>query len=475
MDGNKMDRLGFLKGVGALAAMSFVSPTLAHADSTTVGEKLKNLPSLPPLETDVIVVGAGPSGIPAAIAAARKGARVILLEEDQMAGGAPVDMYVALVCGGPRVGIYREMIQRLNLNWRSSGSPVEDFGKDGLNGRSTWFLPSSYAIMVHEMIAEERNITLMCGAHVQHVILKESGIRNKLEGVSIYRNGHRQDIKASVTIDATGTGLIGELSGAPSMYGRDGRSMFNEPFGEEFPDAANVQYLTWQFLTQSLRPADLSHRNKLRWKGMVEDNYGWIKAHDQERMAGLFLHWGGNFYCKDTRDPVELAKTQAEALESLRPDFSVYQQAGYMVHLAPKIGVREVRRIKGEYVITIKDLLEGKQPDGTVAICNYGFDLKNEKLTEEQRKSARPYGIPYGALVPLNVEGLLIAGKSISTSHMAQGSYRVQPIVASIGQAAGTAAAMAALNKTSTRSIELSKLIATLDRDGLFEGNKIKK
>ena len=66
------------------------------------------------IQTDVLVVGAGSSGIPAAIAAARQGAKVVLLEEDFVPGGAPVDMYVAMLCGGPRVGIYREMAEHLN-------------------------------------------------------------------------------------------------------------------------------------------------------------------------------------------------------------------------------------------------------------------------------------------------------------------------------------------------------------------------
>ena len=77
-------------------------------------EKAK--PKYPTLKCDVVVVGAGPGGVPAAIAAARQGAKVILLEEDNMPGGAPVDMYVPFICGGPRVGVFQEMIQVLNAD-----------------------------------------------------------------------------------------------------------------------------------------------------------------------------------------------------------------------------------------------------------------------------------------------------------------------------------------------------------------------
>ena len=74
----------------------------------------KSLFKLPELHCDVIVVGAGPAGIPAAVAAAREGAKVILLEEDMMPGGAPVDMYVTYMCGAPRVGVFIDMVRELN-------------------------------------------------------------------------------------------------------------------------------------------------------------------------------------------------------------------------------------------------------------------------------------------------------------------------------------------------------------------------
>ena len=308
---------------------------------------------------------------------------------------------------------------------------------------------------------------------VSELLLKEKGNRNRVSGVVVDRCGRKQRIRAKITIDATGTGLIGELAGAPAMYGRDGRSAFNEPIGVELPEE-RVQSCTWQFITQALVPGALLPWEKLRWKGMVEDNHGWLREPDVARAGGLYLHWGGRFECKDTRDPVELAKTQAEALESLRNDFTEYHKAGYKVFLAPKIGVREVRRIKGEYVLAVDHLRQGLFPDDTIAISNYGIDAWGEHIKKEDAR-VKSYGIPYRCLLPLGVDGLLIAGRSISGSHLAMSSYRVQPIVASIGQAAGTAAAMAVTDNTDVRGIDVDLLVSKLRTAGLFDVKKLKK
>lgn len=465
----KLSRRSFIKVTGNAALIGALSPAGLLARDRSASPVRPEAPSMPAIETDVIVIGAGPSGIAAGIAAAREGARVVLLEEDMVPGGAPVDMYVSMLCGTPRVGIYRELIQLLNLKYTTTGAPREDFGVDGANKRNHWYLPSSFVLAYTELMSREKNLTLMCGARVSELVVSEKLNRNRVLGAVIYRNGFRQEIIAPVTIDATGTGLIGELAGAPVMYGRDGRAAFGESIGKELPES-KVQSCTLQFITQALVPGAKIPWNSLRWKGMVEDNHGWLREPDVERAGGLYLHWGGRFECSDTRDPVELAKTQAEARESLRADFEAYRKAGYQVHLAPKLGVREVRRIKGEYVITTDHLVTGRHTDDTVVICNYGMDAWGENIKKEDART-KPYGIPYRSLLPLDVDGLIMAGRCISGSHLAMSSYRVQPIVSAIGQAAGTAAAMASLKKTSPRDIDVKKLVAKLTKAGMFDVN----
>ena len=130
-------------------------------------------------DVDVLVVGAGASGIPAAIGAARAGAKVALIEEDLLPGGAPVDAYVAMPCGGPRTGIYGEMVDRLNLRYQLPGGPREATGQR----RGDWYLPASYLAVIWEMIAAERNLDLLCGARALCPIVEDTGGTAQVAGV----------------------------------------------------------------------------------------------------------------------------------------------------------------------------------------------------------------------------------------------------------------------------------------------------
>jgi hypothetical protein len=407
---------------------------------------------------DVLVIGAGASGIPAAIAAARQGVKVILLEEDMVPGGAPVDMSVAMLCGGPRVGIFLEMAQRLNKYHNLTGSPVENF-VDGADGRDYWYTPTAYLQVLSEMMRAESNLTLICGSPVSRVLVSDDGNRSRVHGVVVDSPGKpSRAYTASITIDATGTGLIAELAGCEIQYGRNARSDFNEAYGPDIADN-KVQPCTWMFISQRLR-ADAVFPDEMLGKGLVESNYGWIQKEEQEvniRKAGTYLHWGATVVCSDTRDAVALANAQDEALTKLNPMIKIMRESGYLVHLAPKIGVRESRRVMGEAVVTATDLLASRFPDDTIAHCGFFLDAWGEH--NQLPRTDVLAGIPYGALVPRGTEGLLIAGKSISGTHLAMSAYRVQPIMASVGAAAGIAAAMVAKLKTDTRNIPIPELL----------------
>ena len=116
-----LNRRRFLQLSAAGAAISMLKPLDVLAENKPESLRLETL------KCDIAVVGAGPAGIPSAVAAAREGAKVILIEEDLTPGGAPVDMYVTFMCGEPRVGIYNEMIQQLNQRYSLTGKPVSNF------------------------------------------------------------------------------------------------------------------------------------------------------------------------------------------------------------------------------------------------------------------------------------------------------------------------------------------------------------
>jgi hypothetical protein len=421
------------------------------------------------LQADVLVVGAGPSGIPAAVAAARAGAKVILAEEDALPGGAPVDMYVSMVCGGPRKGIYGELLAYLNERHTLDGEPVRPFN-NGEDGRNHWYAPYSYAETALRFIRREPGLTLLTGARVTGILREASGSGTRVNGVTVeqkYGAGPLV-ICAKATVDATGTGLLGEMAGCDVRYGADGKADFGEEFAPEQRDTG-VMPCTLMYITQRLNPGPMPDLKALDPAGFVEDKLDrWASAaYDRAlRMKkDIYLHWGATVECEDTRNPVLLGNAYVKGLERIGRNAEVWSRCGFTVHIAPKIGVRECRRVMGDYVLTARDMLEGRFEPDTVATSYYGFDLwgRGKEKINAMNLEFKPYGIPSRALTPKNTDGLLIAGKAISGSRIAGSSYRVQPVVAAIGQAAGTAAALAVRGGVRTRDISVTELQKRLD------------
>lgn len=474
-----IDRRKFLKIAGMSVGGGLLAPSMAFALTPEELKKTGTIKSIyPALEYDVAVVGAGPGGIPAAIAAAREGAKVVLIEEDMMPGGAPVDMFVPFVCGSPRLGIFQEMIQTLNAKHSLTGEPDPTFGEGGYNGKNHWWHPTSFAQVVKNLIDAEPNLTLMCGAPVVDTIAEKKGKKIRVTGVRIIRNGLLQDIKAKVTIDATGTGLVAAAAGCEFMYGNESMSDFNESVGMPVGDG-KVQPCTWMFIAQKIKKDAVFPLEQLKGSsGMEPGEKDWLRMQYlddiRKRDKGIYLFWGTTVKCNHTYDPVEVAAAQYAGLKKLEHNITVINGAGFSVSLAPKIGVREARRIKGDYVLTADDIINGVFPDDRIADAHYSLDAWGMKIPED-KKHGPPYGIPYRCLTPLNTEGLLTAGRIISGTKIAHSSYRVQPICALIGEAAGTAAAMCSVQNKRTREIDVRQLQAKLESKGLFKYTEKKK
>lgn len=471
-----IDRRKFLRVAGLGVGGGLIAPSMAFALTQEDKKTLSKIASTyPALEFDVAVVGAGPGGIPAAIAAAREGAKVVLIEEDMMPGGAPVDMFVPFVCGSPRLGVFQEIIQKLNTNHSLTGTPDPTFGAGGYNGKNHWWHPTSFVQVIKDLIDAEPNLTLMCGAPVVDTISEKKGGKINVTGVRIIRNGMLQDIKAKVTIDATGTGLVSAAAGCEFMYGNESMSDFNESVGMPVGNG-KVQPCTWMFIAQKIKKDAKFPLDKLKGSsGMAPGEKSWLKKENLDEIikadAGIYLFWGTTVKCADTCDPVAIAAAQYEGIEKLKHNITVINEAGFSVSLAPKIGVREVRRIKGDYVLTADDIINGVFPEDRVADAHYSLDAWGMKIPED-KKHGPPYGIPYRCLTPLNTEGLLTAGRIISGTKIAHSSYRVQPICGTIGEAAGTAAAMCAMQNKGTRQIDIKELQQRLDAKGLFDYSK---
>lgn len=148
----------------------------------------------------------------------------------------------------------------------------------------------------------------------------------------------------------------------------------------------------------------------------------------------------------------------------------------FIVQTPPFIGVRETRRIVGEYMLTLDDVRQGRNFDDSIAVGAFPIDIHPidnlELKTSKFEYLSSPYGVPYRCLVPKNVENLLVAGRCISSSHEANASVRVTPTCMAIGQAAGTAAAISLKEHVSARQINVQKLRSVLVEQGaVLESN----
>ena len=396
------------------------------------------------LSYDVVVVGGGPGGITAAIAAARSGAKTLLIEEDLVLGGALTDYYVAMLCGKPTQGILLEILQECIQKYRL---------QRGIN----WFMPASWIKAIANITAKEPNLTVMTGAKL--VDVETCG--DKIKSVIVLCESVMRRISGKVFVEATGTGLFAELAGCEIMYGRDARSDFNEKYAPEKRDE-QVQHVTWMYISHKLpgfKPFDMSKLENAKL-GILPQEDIWFHIDPQRAINandGVYLHWGCRVECKDTRDSVAIGQAQQEALKLMERDHALLRENGYIVSLAPKIGLREIRRVKGLHVLSGEEIMNNLFPDDTIAVGKYVLDVWGENGVSSD-KPKLGYGIPYRSLVPLKVSNLLLSGRVISGSHIAMSSYRVMPIVGNIGQAAGLAAGLCALNNTSPDNIDVSTL-----------------
>jgi len=447
---NHGTRRRFLQGVISTPLIGAGAAFAAAPQPQIIGPRS---PVKDAIRTEVLVVGAGASGVPAALAAARSGAKVILIEEDAVPGGAPVDMFVSMICGGPVVGIYGEMMAMLDRDFDLDN-------KQGTIAEGRWFAPSAYVHVISRMLRAEPNVDLWCAAPATDVLISEGG-RNRVRGVVVRRPGQPpRAIEADVVIDASGSAVVAALAGCECRYGTEARSEFNEPLGPK-TSSDTVQLCTLMLLHQRLRSdAQIDHR---QLGGSMS-----VPSHENNAV----LHWAGTVRCSDTRDPVAIAKAHQEAIEKVETIVDYAYRCGYVAHMAPKLGVRESCRVVGDHVLSVNDLIRPERPEDTVALGSYRLDSWGDShggAAGRTHLDLTPggYGIPLPTLWVRGFDNLMVVGKCLSATHLAQSAVRVQCIVAQMGQAGGIAAALAVAKQTDLRSLPVREIQTRLKATGI--------
>ena len=439
---------------------------------------------------DVLVIGGGNAGCAAALAAARCGARTLLVERYGFLGGTAtasmVGPWMTFHSGTERIvgGIAQEIVDRLVAR---GGSPGHVRDASDYVATITPFDPEQHKALLFEMMGEA-GVDLLLHAYFLDALL---GVHGSVVGARVATVGGQRELSATVTIDASADAYVAASAGVELQQGDErGRVqpaslMFRLSHVDLAKTAAYARERPEQVRT-SLTPQERSAGAMTAVAGLYEL---WEKArlrgevHVPRELVSFFVTpYPDEVTVNMTRvvdidplDPDDLTRAEVEARSQVDELVAFFRRyvPGFadarLAATAAQIGIRESRRIVGEYTLTRDDVLSAKTFEDAVARSAYPIDIHNPSgsgTTTHRLAPGSAYEIPYRCLVPRTVDDLLVAGRCISTTHEALASTRLTPTVMTLGQAAGTAAALAVEEHVVPRCIDTGALRARLRRDG---------
>ncbi len=453
-------------------------------------------------EYDVIVTGGGMAGIGAAIAASRSGCKTLLIERETALGGLATIGLVNIPLDFLS-GIGADMMNRLqalDAEWHRNSDPEK------------------HKLVLDRMVTESGCDLLFC-SHVVESIMDG----DKIVGVVIESKSGRQAVLGKRIVDCSGDADAAYFAGCECMIGRP---------GDGISQACSLEFrlggVDWDAYVNS----DLK-RNDAKWIELIESKKeeGWAEIAEIDNHLNWMTHVPGrpehcgmdevsicfshSRNCKplETRDLTRMyleGREQADLLwRFIRENIPGFERC-WLIDTAPLLGVRESRRVVGEYVITTADLASGRRFDDVVCISGHGYDLhgpdrvgniKWDKMEVDGETryvicgpsgygtswlppggkevlsdywgnkganitSKRIYDIPYRSLVPLKVDNLLVAGRCLSADFMAQSGCRLVLTCINMGEAAGTAAALSLKGNIIPREVDRVQLQKTLINNG---------
>ncbi len=411
-------------------------------------------------ETDVLVCGGGPAGIGAAVTAGRMGVRTMIVEMQDCLGGVATAGMMSDWGGHSSSKLLSEIYARQN-------ELCATFGKSAKNKVNDHAIHHEAQKIILDEFAENAGVrilfyTIVCGAIVQD---------GRIRGVIIQNKSGRGVILAKCVIDATGDGDVAAYAGVPYCKGRESDGKM-QPCSLMFK-IGGVDY------SKAVFPC--------AFESKVYTERGELQAMAKEKLpfpAGhvlLYRQPTPGTVCCNMTNAIDIDGTKTEDLtkallscrKQIKPIMEFLQEyvPGYekcwLMSSGSLLGVRETRHFKGLKTLQSEDIWQAKLfDDWVVRRAYFNFDVHNmtgpsldatgvqEKFTQK-----KDYSIPYGCLLPVNVEGLLLSGRNISGSHLAHSSFRIMTVCLALGEAAGAAAALFCLeNKASLRDVSVRQI-----------------
>lgn len=404
-------------------------------------------------EYDVVVVGAGPAGCAAAVALGRSGMKTLLIEKFNCLGGAWTTGFMnPFFDFENKAGFVREIVSELQQNGHFGGFWNQSFHYE-------------YMKKLLEEKAEEAGVTVLYNTTFSRTLVKDKTVY----GIVAENIEGRFAVLAKTVVDCTGDGSVAASAGCSFELGVDGdytecqamTLMFlvgNIP--EKYRDGLmiyeklNAAYekagKPIPFKVPYLIPAPHSHFGVIQFTHMYD--YDPLNAHDltQATMEGR----------KQLIEAFEYLTTYDEDFKDLE-----------LITSASVLGVRESRRIIGEYTLTENDILTGARFDDAVAYVTFGADLHTKSNKGQHCFRVLPYHVPFRALLPKGYDGIVVAGRCISGSREAMASYRVTGDCAQMGENAGYYIAHALKTGTPLRKVRLDLTLTEQEesRDSALE------
>ena len=438
-------------------------------------------------EVDVLVVGGGPAGLMAAQAAALvEGTRVMLIENRGSLGGN-------MTQGLPLLGFLgrkgNEVIKGLPLRFverlRERGQATHHRACP-LHVSLTMIDPEGTKRLAWEIMEE-------CGVKVlMYVMCVDTIVEDgRVKGVVIESKKGREAILAKCVVDCSGDGDVAYRAGAPMAYGNDKgiaqpptlmfsmRGVDSRKLRDavaDHPDIYDIDFIPNEFFRADDNCTMVGFRNQIRqareqgyklpvertifMTGMAPDEW-WV---NMSRVNGV-----------DSTDPEQYTrgeeiciKQNAEIVRYLKAFIPGFENA-YVDRVAPFMGIRESRRIVGEYILTEQDIFNCARFPDAIGVASYPVDL-HHPVGGDCTLMWCPdcYDIPYRCLVPQKIDGLLCAGRNISATHLALASVRVMGPAMCLGEAAGKAAALCVKEGVEPRALNVQKLQKALREEGVY-------
>jgi len=422
------------------------------------------------MKYDVIVCGGGMSGAVAAIAAARLGAKTLLIEKHNCAGGVMTSGILSLLGplddGHQRVirGIPGEIVDRLT---EMGGATPVKFGFTPINHEmlkllfDRMFAESGVNVLYHSLVVD---------AQMKRGVIDKIVIANK---------GGLRECAAGVFVDGTGDGDVAFKAGCKYEMGR-------KPDGWMQPLTAvcrlgGVDPKVYKWEGNFRYSDDIKKALKSGEMTIPADGIGaacFVPGMDDVLAVNM-----SHVYRVDPTSPSALSRAevvgrqQAQEIVSFFRKYVAGCEKAFLLDTSTLVGIRESRRFIGEYVLTVEDIVSGRRFEDAVAANAYHLDIHNEpddKRLEEKKKGLglgfpkQYYHIPYRCLLPKGADNLLMSGRCISTTHEALSSTRIGPCCMALGQAAGTAAALCVQAGIRPPNLKANDLQATLLKNKVF-------